>query len=67
MFPAPERVGFMRKKSYSIQDLVLQRVSLMCAAHAVLLCFDCSVLQASILQRLSLLAMDSVWPLGRVW
>ena len=42
--PAPE-TGHM-KKSCGAQGLVFQDVSLVCAACTVLLCFDCSILQA---------------------
>ena len=43
MFPAPESNGFMEKRSYTVQGLSLQEVSLVYAACALLLCFDCSI------------------------
>lgn len=43
-FLVPENYGFMKKKkSYSVQGLAPQSVSLVCAEYA-LLCFICSVL-----------------------
>lgn len=46
------------------QCLVLLRVPPMCA---VLLCHFCFILQASHLQRLSLLVVGSVWSLDWIW
>ena len=66
MFPAPESNGFM-KMSCSLQGLVLQRVSLVCAAYTLVMCFDCSIPQISPLQRLSLPIVGSVWTFARVW
>ncbi|XP_027440203.2 alpha/beta hydrolase domain-containing protein 17B-like [Zalophus californianus] len=47
MFPIPESTGFMKKRSYSVQILALQEVSVVGAAGTLLLCFDCSVPQES--------------------
>ena len=38
MFPAPESNGFMKKRSYYIQDLELQEMSLVCGICTLLLC-----------------------------
>ena len=47
--------------------MVLQGVSLVCAACALMLCFGYCVLQASYLQRLSLSAVGSFWSLACEW
>ena len=59
--------GFIKKRSYTVQGLVLQEVSLLYAVYSLLLCFDCSFSQVSLLQNFSLPALGSVWPLARVW
>lgn len=59
-----ESNGLMKKRPSSAQGLVLQGVSLVCAAYAVLLCSGCSILPASHLQRLSFPDVGSVWPLA---
>ena len=46
---------------------MLQGVSLVCAACALMLCFGYCVLQASYLQRLSLSAVGSFWSLACEW
>lgn len=46
MFPAPESNGFMKKRSYIVQGLVLQEVSLAYAEGTLLLCFGCSFLRS---------------------
>ena len=60
MCPVSESNIFMRKRSYIVQGLILQAVSLVCAAGILLLYFGCSIHQASHLQRFSLSAVDSV-------
>ena len=67
MFPAPESSGFMKKRSYNVQGLALQEVSLVCAAYILLLYYGCSVLHVSLLESFSLPAVKSVWTLARMW
>ena len=67
MFPAPERNGFMKKRSYNVQGLALQEVSLVCAVCTPLPCHGCSLPQVSPLQSFPLPAMGSVWTVARVW
>ena len=64
MSPAPESNGLMKKRPCSVQGLVPQGVSLMCAVCTLLLCCGSSILQVSHLQRLSLPAVGSVWSLA---
>ena len=45
MFPAPKNNGFMKERSYNVQGLVLQEVSLVYAACTLMLCYGCSVSQ----------------------
>ena len=66
MFLAPESNGFVKKRSCSVQGLVLQGVSLMCTTCILLLCSGCSMLQSSCLKRLFLPAVGSVWSLATV-
>lgn len=54
MFPDPECNGFMNKSTCSIQGLMLQEVSLVGAACALVLYFGCCIIQATCLKRLSL-------------
>ena len=42
MFLAPECDGFMKKKSYTFQGLVLQEVCLVYPVYSLLLCFGYS-------------------------
>ena len=65
-FLAPECQGFMKNRSYSVQGLVFQGVSQLCAECTLLLCFDSSILQASHLQRLSVPAVGTFWVLAIV-
>lgn len=44
----------MKKISYTVQGLLLHRVSLVCVMCTLLLCFDYSSPQVSHLQRISL-------------
>ena len=67
MFHVPESNGFIKKRSYSAQDLELQEVFLGFAVCTLMLCFDCSYPQVSPLQSFSLPAVGSVWTLARVW
>ena len=67
MLPVPASNDVMKKRSYNVQGLALQEVSLVCAACTVLLCFGCSIPKASGLQRFSLPAVGSVWTLAREW
>lgn len=46
MFPDPERNGFMEKILFTFQGLVLQEVSVVCAACSLQLYFDCSVFKS---------------------
>ena len=65
MFHAPERNGFMKKRSYTVQGLVLLEVSLVYAVCTLLLCFGCSFLW-SVLCSFLLPTMGTVWTLARV-
>jgi len=67
MFLALKSNGFMKKKSYTVQDLVLQELSLVCAMCTLLLCFGCFFPQVSPLQSISLPAVGSIWTLLSVW
>ena len=66
MFPPLESNGY-KKRSYTVQSLVLQELSLVYAVCTLLLCFGCSFPQVSPLQSFSLPAMGNVLPLARVW
>ena len=52
MFSAAETNGFMKKRSYTVQGLALQEVSLVYAVCTLLLCFGCP-LSGSFLCRVS--------------
>ena len=67
MFPAPESNSFMQKRSYTVQGLVLQEVSLAYAECTLLLRYGCSILQIRPLQSFSLPVVESVRTLARVW
>lgn len=67
IFPAPDTNGFMKKRSCSVQWLEVQGVSLVCALCTLLLCFGCSILQATCLQRFYLPTVDNICSLARVW
>ena len=68
MFSAPESNGFIKKRSYTVQDLVLQEVCLVCAActHSAV-CFGCSFPQVSSLLSFSSPIVGSIWTLSCVW
>ena len=51
-FLPPESNGFMKKRPYTVQGLVLQEVSLVYSVYTLLLCFGCSFPQVSPLQLL---------------
>ena len=53
MFPPPDRNGFMKQRSYTVQNLALQEVSLVYAMCALLLFFGCSFPQVNLLQSFS--------------
>ena len=62
---ASESDGLMNKRSRSMQDLVLQGVSPVCAAWALLLCCGYSIFKGSCLQRRSPCLLWTVlgsWP-----
>lgn len=63
-FSASESKGFM-KRSYNVQSLVLQEVSLVYAACTLLWYYDCSISQVSPLQSFSLLAVGSGLDFGQ--
>ena len=54
MFPSPETNGFMKKRSYNVQGLVLREVSLVNAVCTLLLCNVWSMSQVNPLQCFSL-------------
>ena len=64
MFPAPESNGFMKKRSHSVQGLVLQGVLSGVSSCTLLLCYSCSSPQVSPLQSFSLPAVGGVWTLA---
>lgn len=55
----------MKKGSYTVQCLVFLGMSLMCAVWT-LICFGCSILQASYLLRIFLPVVGSIWILADV-
>lgn len=57
MFSALKNNGFMEKRSYTVQGLVLQEGSLVYVVCTLLLCFGCSFPQVSPLQSFSLPAV----------
>lgn len=66
MFPAPESNDFIKRRSYTVQDLAFQEVFLVSAVCTLLLCFGHSFLHASP-RSFFLLAVGSVWTLATVW
>lgn len=62
-----KRNSFLRKRLYSVDSLVPQRVSLVCVLHALGSSVLASFSIRSYLQRLSLSAVGSVWSLARMW
>ena len=67
MFPSPESNSYIKKRSYTVQGLALQKVFLVYAVCILLLHFGCSFLLISPLQSFSLPTMRSVWTLSHVW
>ena len=67
MFSALQSNSFMKKRSYTVQGLALQEVSLVCAVCTLLPCYGCSFPQFNPLQSFSLLVVGSAWTLARVW
>ena len=67
MFLAPENNDFVKKRSYTVQGLILQEVFLVYVVCILLLCFVCSFPQVSLLKSFSLPTVRSIWILARVW
>ena len=69
MFYAPESIGFIKERLYTVQGLALQEVSLGYAVCPLLLGFGYSLPQVSLTCRLSfaLPAVGSVWTLAKLW
>ena len=66
MFPVPDSNGYIKKRSYTVQGLVLQDVFLVYAACTLLL-FWLSFPQVSPLQTFFLPAVGSIWTVSSVW
>ena len=60
LFPAPESNSLLKERLCSAQSLELQGVSLVFSVHTLLLYSCCSILQASGVERLSLLLVGNV-------
>ena len=59
MSPTPESKGFMKKRSYNVQGLAHQEVSLVCAVCTLLLYYGFTTPQVNPLQSFSLPTVGS--------
>lgn len=65
MFPDPENNSFMKKEPYTVQSLVIHKVSLVYAVCTLLLCFGGSISQS--FAELVLTCSGEFWTLSRMW
>lgn len=66
-FPAFESNGNIKKRSRTVQGLVLQEVFLVYVVCTLLLYFGCFLPQVTSVESFSLPTVGSVWTLSSVW
>ena len=66
MFPSPEDNGYVKKRSYTVNSLVLQDFFGVCCVHFAVV-FWLLFPQISPLQNFSLPVVLNVWTLSSLW